>query len=135
MEQSQRTRSTSEPSTVPRLTAKEFIRQYIRNQRAMLETMARLIVNRELELDSNGADELIDKIMDEWMNHTDPDFRLQMKAQAAIFLDELLECVHAATHQDSDEDRESSRPKVSVSENVATITVEVLKTVRSIWGK
>lgn len=141
MAQSQRTRSVpddSSGSAVPRLSAKEFLRQYIRSQTGIMEGMVQMLLRGEIQIDEAGADEVIDRIMQKWMASDDPDFKLQMKAQAAMFLDELLEAYYAARNGTQD-DLSDEAPQVASVPGAAPgyldVTIEVIKTIRSIWGK
>lgn len=133
--QSRRTQSVPEqPTGTPVLTAKQFIKQYIRNQIILMDGMVQMIVNGDIVLDEDGADALIEGIMGHWMSLDDPDFKTQMRAQAAMFLDELLEAVYAARHGVAPESKEEV-PPVQESPGYTELAVEVLKTVRSIWGR
>jgi hypothetical protein len=118
-----------------KITAPEFIRQYIKMQTELMDGMVQLMMKGEIQLDETDADVLIDTVMNQWLAQEDPDFAAQMQAQAAMFLDELLEAYYAASHGADDRFPAAQSGQPQGPSPVMTITMDVLKTIRAVWGR
>jgi hypothetical protein len=132
MENTKKSRQKNKPR---KLSPQDFVKQYVEKQKELLQGMVKCIQDGEILLDTDYADDYINSVVDEWCEYTEPDFALNMRMSGAVFLLALLDSLEGygedSEHDENDE-IDKSDPMNSVG---VVIALEVLQTIRDIWGK
>lgn len=134
-----RAKETKSKNLPKKLTPQEFIQNLATKQNELLMSMVQCIQNGEFSLDVDDCDEVVDSIVEVWCEQQEPDYGNHLKMLSAVFLWALLDQVEQINVTGeprgmSFDDSELDFDKVQYHPGVV-ITLEMLKTVRSIWGQ
>lgn len=133
-------KNNKQENLVSKLTPEKFIQEFVKKQNELLQATAQCIEKGEIELIGvEYADEIIETIVDEWCEQQEPDITTHLKMNAAVFLWALLDQLDENDIIDNDNDNNGNfRDAANMNGDTHpgfVVAVEILKTVRSIWGK
>lgn len=129
-------KKTKEKNLAKKLTPQQFIQEFVKKQNELLIATAQCLENGEIEIVGvEYADDVIDTIVENWCEFIEPDIPLHLQMTAAVFLWALLDQMETDDGADSDENQPGRYAANDTTHPGFTVAVEILKTVRSIWGK
>ena len=123
------------------LSLDEFCNKLSEKNNELLEGFIYGIQNKELGLELEHGDEFMNAVIDEWCQTEEPNRALHLKMISCIFIWMLLDELYS---EEIEGDFEEELPPIKVqgreaasvglNDKAMIITVEVLRTVRAIWG-
>lgn len=124
-------------SNSPKMTPQQFIADYAKKQTELLAGLMQCVKDGEIRIDdSQATDEYIATIVDAWCEQEEPRLDMHMKMSGAIFLWALLDQVYGVDEPSTPGVNATQDPFADIMNHPGIVVgLEVLKTVRAIWGK
>jgi hypothetical protein len=125
-------RAARQPVAGPQnLTLSEFTEKLGDKNGELLAGFLVGLENGELSLELDGAENWLDSTIDEWCETEEPNRELHLRMISAIFVWMILDEVYAEEIQAGEAAAQDPRERVV---KVVKLSVEVIRTVQSIWG-
>lgn len=121
----------------PPLTPQAFI---VQMQQALDKLMVGFMKDFEtagVEFDEDETDELITLIVNQWCEKETPDYELNLKMCAAVYLSSVLDCMYGEEDEPEKQPLQG-KPRNDNSQHkspAVELGLDLLKTVRSVFGK
>lgn len=123
---------TTKPAKAQELSLHVFAKRLAEKNAELLSGFVLGLENGELSLELEDAEAWIDAEIDEWCETEEPNRELHLRLISAVFVWMLLDELYAEEIDSADE--KSKEDTAARVERMTKLSIEVIRTVQSIWG-